>query len=161
MKYEKFDIGRALAGEPVITRSGAKAYIRYKEEDIKLKYPLMGVVLGEPSNGEFWTLCGTYYSNGYDSDQDIIGMYPKEPLTMPDYFWELLSPESVAIARDENGRWFSYGAVPVLHEIGSWKGWGWEEGHKNRYWNLTAFNPEIFPDCKPEDSLILRPTKEE
>lgn len=158
MEYEKFDVERALAGEPVILRNGSKAYVRHKEDEFKMGLPLIGVDLGREC-WTTWEIDGSLYTSGRGYDHDIVGMWPKDPLTMPDSFWELLSPEIKAIAKDGSGRWFSYGAVPVLHEIGSWKGWGWEEGHKNRYWNLTAFNPEIFPVCEPEDSLILRPSK--
>lgn len=151
MKYEKFDIERALAGEPVILRNGAKAYIRFKEEDIKLKYPLMGVVLGEHSNGEFWTLLGTYYSKGHDSDQDIIGMYPKKPLTMPDSFWNMLRPEIEAIAKDGNGAWHGFKESKVQYVRGVW-------GDGLFYSHLKSYPHDLFPDCKPEDSLIVRPS---
>lgn len=154
MKYEKFDVERALAGEPVILRDGTKAYVRYKEEDNNLKYPLMGVVWGNPSNGESWTLCGTYYSIGYDYDYDIIGMYPKEPLTMPDSFWDMLTPEIVAIAKDGNGVWHGFEESNLIYGGRAWGGVG------IFYCRLKTYPQEIFPDCEPKDSLILRPKEE-
>ena len=64
MKYEKFDVERALAGEPVILRCGVKAYVRHREEEFKLRYPLMGVVLDGVSpraRWETWSLSGSIY----------------------------------------------------------------------------------------------------
>ena len=157
MNYEKFDIERALAGEPVILRNGLKAYIRHKEEEFKVSYSLSGIVPCEflvSGSWETWTVDGSLFADGADSDYDIIGMYPKEPLTMPDSFWNTLNPDITYIAMEEDGVWFAYTGSPNYIED--------EKLHSRsvfgEYFELSSLNQSIFPDCEPKDSLIVRPT---
>lgn len=133
MKYEKFDVKRALAGEPVILRDGSKAYVKYQESELVVKYPILGFDVDGYSHS--WdnlgkVLRGTRHSN------DIVGMYPKKPLTMPDSFWEVFDAGIVAIAMDTDGAW----------------------GDGLFHYHLETYPQEIFPACNPKDSLILRPT---
>lgn len=162
MEYEKFDVERALAGEPVILRDGRKAYVRHKEEEFKLRYPLSGLIISEtlPFTQHTWRLSGLVnadvaYDEGVYDDYDIVGMYPKEPPTMPDSFWGLLTPEMVAIAKDGSGRWFCYSHEPTFRIEDE----EWEGEDMTKCYALSTFNPEIFPKCEPKDSLIIRPSK--
>lgn len=153
MEYEKFDIERALAGEPVILRNGAKAYIRHLETGLAVKYPLIG--FDADGYNRSWDDLGMYTRGAWPNSLDIVGMWAKEPLTMPDSFWELLSPKMVAIAKDGSGRWFCYSHEPTFRFED--EEWGGEDITKCH--GLPAFNPKIFPDCYPKDSLIVRPVK--
>lgn len=152
MNYEKFDVEKALSGEPVILRNGSKAFIRHKEEEFKMGLPLVGIDLGREC-WETWMLSGSVYSNRMDYDYDIVGMYPKEPLTMPDSFWDIARADITAIAKDRNDSWFGY--INCKPRMGT-RGWIISTGE---YVPLTAFPHMLFPDCDWEDSLILRPTK--
>lgn len=150
MKYEKFDVERALSGEPVILRNGSKAYVRYREEEVGVGLPLVGVELGR-ERWETWTLSGSVYSKGHTYNYDIVGMWPKEPLTMPDSFWDIVRADITAIAKDRNGSWFGYiNCKPRTNT----SGWIISTGECA---SLTAFPRMLFPDCDWEDSLIMRP----
>lgn len=140
MKCEKFVLEKALSGEPVILRNGAKAYVRHREEEFKVMYPLMGVVLGE-ERWETWKLDGSVYADGGDDGYDIIGMYPKESLSMPDRFWEAAHLKISAIVKDKEGRWSAYSYEPAFqNEDGTW-----EDKYLVGTYTLSSFNPEMFP----------------
>lgn len=157
MEYEKFDLKRALAGEAVQLRGGLKAFVRYHEAEFEMDYPLMGVTIRSPSNtqADEWTIGGNFTAIGLQSIFDIIGMWPKEALTMPDSFWDMLTPEVVAIAKDGDGEWYSYTSqlVYCADNLTFYSPSGGE------HFELSTFNPSIFPECEPKDSLILRPNK--
>lgn len=152
MEYEKFDVERALAGEAVILRNGSKAYVRYKEEEFEMGLPLIGVDLGR-ERWTTWRFNGSLYANGRDYDYDIVGMWPKEPLTVPDSFWDMLHPHYNVIAKDGSGSWYAYNKKPnKLDTV-------WDYGGVD-FINLAAvICCSFFPDCDWEDSLILRPNK--
>lgn len=157
MECEKFDLKRALAGEAVQLRGGLKAFVRYHETERKMIHPLMGIVLHytDVTTAREWNADGYFHGLNLEHDYDIIGMWPKEALTMPDSFWDMLTPAVVAIAKDKGGDWCCYeGEVPEFKVEGYW-----EANLLPNFHLLTAFNPEMFPDCDPKDSLIVRPTK--
>ena len=84
---EPFDLDRALAGEPVMTRDGSKGYVFTNLNNIASKedincdnyLPLRGVIIYE-NNGkklslETWELNGKTSSNSEEDHYDIIGMW--------------------------------------------------------------------------------------
>ncbi|SUT93548.1 Uncharacterised protein [[Actinobacillus] rossii] len=81
-KPEPFNLDKALAGEPVMVRSGKKAYITAMPPEYKGQYPLMGYVV-EPENvngieSYSWTLKGRSSLRTQSHQYDIVGMW-KEP----------------------------------------------------------------------------------
>ncbi|MGP9458688.1 hypothetical protein [Pasteurella multocida] len=80
---EKFDVNRALAGEPVRLRNGLKAFVTHKlnvdlistSQEIE-PYELVGFTV---QNGKFngvicWTLSGNFYQHVEGTGFDIVGM---------------------------------------------------------------------------------------
>lgn len=150
MKYKKFDVKTALAGEPVILRDGTKAYVKYQESELVVRCPIIG--FDEDGFSHAWDNLGKVIRGTRHSD-DIVGMYPKEPLTMPDSFWDVLHPHYNVIAKDSSGTWYAYHEKP--EKLGVF--WNCSVGD---FINLsTVICCSFFPDCNWEDSLILRPTK--
>lgn len=76
-EYEPFDLGRALAGEPVVLRDGQKAYVRYYETELYSGYPLLGMVL---DGGSFMTAAWTLSGGSNSAMLDIVGMCPQYKL---------------------------------------------------------------------------------
>jgi hypothetical protein len=70
---EKFDLERALAGEPVCTRDG-RDVTQLTKFDVKDKRCLVGVVSGMLLS---WTYKGDCFGNGKESKHDLV-MKPKE-----------------------------------------------------------------------------------
>lgn len=77
---EKFDLERALAGEPVKLKNGRKAYILGKVKDPNVKYCLIGYIAGSGANTtpESWDLTGGAGINFAYRDICIVGMW-EEP----------------------------------------------------------------------------------
>ena len=146
----KFDLEKALAGEPVVLRNGLKAYVRHHETQVKTKLPLIGYVDHGGTVGEVvsWTVDGRYYWSHEDSVYNIEGMWI-EPLEFD--YWHLLNKEIKHLAQDSDGRWFGYKIKPF---IGKFKRW---EVADHVCYPLSSLNPSLFPDCDWEHSLIERP----
>lgn len=142
-----FDLEKALNGEPVVLRSGEKAYVRHFETELKTNYPLIGyagLVVG-------WTGEGCFL-RGRDSILDIVGMW-SEPLIFE--HWDLLHPELKWIAKDLDGSWYAYPEKPERFQIG----WSGEWGSKGSS-PLDALAYHLFPECDWKESLIERPENE-
>lgn len=79
-KPEPFDLDRALNGEPVMTRAGDKAYVKYQlPDEYTGSFPLGGYIK-DPENDlglvhYTWSLTGKAAEIEYDHPQDIIGMW--------------------------------------------------------------------------------------
>jgi hypothetical protein len=71
---EKFNLERALAGEPVITRDGREVTRLVKFEADREGYPLMGVL---DENVRSWTIDGRFATFSENSPKDLF-MKPKE-----------------------------------------------------------------------------------
>src|SRR5690625_3932882 len=86
-QYEKFNLERALAGEPVILRDGRKAYVRHYEKTLTLRQdgrPLLGYKLYDGRAVEAsWGPDGLWL-RGREFPKDIVGMYPKHRLV----YWD-------------------------------------------------------------------------
>lgn len=87
---ESFSLEKALAGEPVVTRKGEKAFILSNLNDLEGKgfnsdYPLIGVISGS-SEVLCWTLYGRVKLDS-TSWTDIVGMWeepsPRVQLNLP------------------------------------------------------------------------------
>ena len=82
-KIEPFDLERALAGEPVMTREGDKAYIKYcLPEKYKNNFPIGGYIINSKditsTHHYRWSLEGKAVEIECKHPQDIIGMW-KDP----------------------------------------------------------------------------------
>lgn len=73
MKFEKFDLNRALAGEPVILRTRQKAFVRYQETNMSVSKPLMGYTA--TGDALAWTLGGMNNPAPNFGHYDIVGMW--------------------------------------------------------------------------------------
>lgn len=77
-----FDLQTALKGEPVMLRNGMKAFVRHHETelDVATQSSLIGFFLckDERISPYAWNQHGKYRVE-WESDLDIIGMYPKNP----------------------------------------------------------------------------------
>ena len=92
---KKFDLYAALNGEPVMLRSGRKAYVvgkipsnlTYPDNEL-LNYPLIGVILNK--NGCLtgvevrWTINGKVFEDGKMHDADIICMWEEPKISIED-----------------------------------------------------------------------------
>ena len=74
MKLEKFNLERALAGEPVITRDGKEVTQLVKFDAPEANYALRGVIDGEIKS---WTTDGRFATFSENSPKDLF-MKPKE-----------------------------------------------------------------------------------
>ncbi|MCT8721915.1 hypothetical protein KZ383_10685 [Glaesserella parasuis] len=88
-KPEPFNLDKALKGEPVMTREGNKAYIKYclSEED-KNDFPLGGYIINSTISRTYhysWSLTGKAVEIECNHPQDIIGM------------WQDLEPNTVTL----------------------------------------------------------------
>jgi hypothetical protein len=92
---EKFNLERALAGEPVITRDGRKVTQLVKFDSPEAIYPLVGVVDGDSKS---WTINGKYSIINGDTPMGAdLFMKPKE-----NAIW-------VNIYKDEYGKLYTGG----------------------------------------------------
>ena len=145
----KFDLEKALAGEPVVLRNGLKAYVRHHETELECAPPLSGFFVrgGSLGVGQWDKLGGNYWSIG-ESAYDIVGMWIEPPKFE---YWDLLNEYIKYIAKDNDGRWFGYKIKPF---IGKFKRWDVAD---HVYYPLSSLNPSVFPECNWENSLIERP----
>lgn len=144
----KFDLERALAGEPVILRNGLKAYVRHHETELETA-PLLGFFVRDGSLGiGLWAECGANYWRIGESAYDIVGMWV-EPIAFD--HWHLLHGDIKFIAKDGDGRWFGYKMKPVT---GKFKRWDVAD---HVYYPLSSLNPTLLPECDWDNSLIERP----
>lgn len=84
-----FNLGKALAGEPVRLRNGAKAYVKFVlPEPYSTKMPLVGYYISKKGN----SVDNVWFEDGkvddrFDCDTDIIGMWqeprPRVQLDLP------------------------------------------------------------------------------
>ncbi|MCT8823532.1 hypothetical protein KZ326_04055 [Glaesserella parasuis] len=84
-KPEPFNLDKALKGEPVMTREGNKAYIKYcLPEEYKNGFPLGGYIINSKAsiNHYSWSLTGKAVEIECSHPEDIIGMW-KEPDSEP------------------------------------------------------------------------------
>lgn len=92
---KEFDLDAALNGEPVLLRSGRKAYIGYKTPDCyvcnsgeKIEFPLHGYIIKADNIIEvpnmFWTINGRAYKDDVDNASDIIGMWEEPKISVED-----------------------------------------------------------------------------
>lgn len=72
---KEFDLELALNGEPVMLRSGLKAYVESCRPE--RLYSLSGRI-ENPVAAEIWTGDGKEYPNGVIGQHDIIGMYEEK-----------------------------------------------------------------------------------
>ncbi|MDG6346173.1 hypothetical protein Q7469_11510 [Glaesserella parasuis] len=83
-KPEPFNLDKALKGEPVMTREGNKAYIKYcLPEEYKNGFPLGGYIINSKAsiNHYSWSLTGKAVEIKCNHPQDIIGMWKDEPVS--------------------------------------------------------------------------------
>ncbi|HHE9486686.1 hypothetical protein [Haemophilus influenzae] len=89
---KEFNLDSALNGEPVLLRSGRKAYIGYKTPDCyvfdsseKIEFPLHGYIIKADNIIEvpnmFWAINGRAYKDNVDNASDIVGMWEEPKLT--------------------------------------------------------------------------------
>ena len=92
---KEFDLEAALNGEPVMLRSGNKAYIGYKTPDgyicdsgEKIEFPLHGYIIKVNNIIEvpnmFWTINGRAYRDDVDNASDIVGMWEEPKISIED-----------------------------------------------------------------------------
>ncbi|AWB52375.1 pyruvate kinase [Pasteurella multocida] len=86
---KKFDLEKALAGEPVVLRNGKKAFVKFVlENPVCEECAMIGYVIDDRGRDSLigWYKNGLYASCGGDG-LDIIGMYeeprPTVTLTLP------------------------------------------------------------------------------
>lgn len=74
-----FDLDAALKGEPVMLRNGSKAFVRHHETELTtaIDGALLGYLDGVRAQMWTWSTDGASLPNGDESQQDIIGMWPK------------------------------------------------------------------------------------
>lgn len=146
----KFDLEKALNGEPVVLRDGTKAFIRHYETELEKAPPLIGFrVRGDSVYSLQWTECGDYYWSNDESDFDIIGMWTESPEFE---HWDKLNDHIKYIAKDSDGRWFGYSRKPSKDEE------GWKIAQRlGAFYSLVGSNPNLFPNCYWKNSLIERP----
>lgn len=151
MKYPKFDLAKALVGEPVVLRDGGKAFIRHYETSFITRFPILGVVVDRAENGQ--ADCTEWRENGHASYKgftpwDIVGMWV-DPVEFK--HWDAILPNIKFLAKDENGSWFGYTSEPTL-VVG-------DEGK----WDEAAYYPikglAGLPDVDWRHSLIKRPER--
>lgn len=114
---KSFDLEAALNGEPVVTRGGHKAYIKFViPDDYEGDYPLQGYICG-PARSQSWTTDGREWV-GCKSVDDIVGMWEEPPATVsinghefPKPCTEPLQPGQRYYAVTMNFGWFV-----ILHD---------------------------------------------
>ena len=92
---KEFNLDAALNGEPVVLRSGRKAYIGHKPPDCyvcdsgeKIEFPLHGYIIKADNIIEvpnmFWNINGRAYKDGVDNASDIVGMWEDPKISIED-----------------------------------------------------------------------------
>ena len=92
---KEFDLEAALNGEPVILRSGNKAYIGHKTPDCyvykngeEIKFPLHGFIIDAYNIIEVpsmvWNINGRVYKDDVDDVFDIVGMWEEPKISIED-----------------------------------------------------------------------------
>lgn len=92
---KEFNLEAALNGEPVMLRSGNKAYIGHKTPDCyvykngeKIKFPLNGFIIAVDNKIEVhsmaWNINGRAYKDDVDDVFDIIGMWEEPKISIED-----------------------------------------------------------------------------
>lgn len=92
---KEFNLDAALNGEPVVLRSGRKAYIGHKTPDCyvcdsgeKIEFPLHGYIIKADNIIEvpnmFWNINGRAYKDGVDNASDIVGMWEDPKISIED-----------------------------------------------------------------------------
>lgn len=121
-----FDLAKALAGEPVTLRDGAKAYVLHHLSDVEDGFrPLIGYCLTDENKQIplMWLSDGAL--TGEESYFDIVGMWEEQPkLIKPNYrFVEYFGNEIVLshdyqyLAINENGECYGYVTEPFYHNV--------------------------------------------
>ena len=100
---EKFNLEKALQGEPILLRDGRKGlvfyripdqYLFYKEKG-EVVYKLRGITLDKEGFiyeiNASWTLEGDYDTDIDNSNDDIIGMWEEPKLTIPELMEKALN----------------------------------------------------------------------
>lgn len=93
---KEFNLDAALNGEPVVLRSGRKAYIGHKTPDCyvcdsgeKIEFPLHGYIIKADNIIEvpnmFWNINGRAYKDGVDNASDIVGMWEDPKISIEDF----------------------------------------------------------------------------
>lgn len=99
-KMSKFDLEKALQGEPVRLRDGSKAYVLGDLRELFGKSKelrcLIGVVSQLGNTDAFegiyrWKCTGRYYEHLAESECDIIGMWVEPKLTIPELMEKALN----------------------------------------------------------------------
>lgn len=83
-KPEPFNLDKALKGEPVMTRVGEKAFIKYQlPEECTNSFSLGGYIIKSETNINHysWSLTGKAVEIKCNHPQDIIGMWKDEPVS--------------------------------------------------------------------------------
>lgn len=143
----KFNLERALAGEPVLLRSGEIAQVMCDLDANtinapKYKYPLIGV---SPSQRQklTWSAEGAY-SHTTTNRWDIVGMAPSATFD----HWDAIDEHWNYIAADSDGYVYFYSESPVKGPF------GWNLG--GDYVDVT--NTINFKYTNWETSLVKRPS---
>lgn len=103
---EPFNLEKALTDKPVVTRSGKKAYVKYKLPNWNRNSPLNQLVgfLCNKDNTVYtfsWSMTGKAVSENTEDINDIVGMW-KEPEKQIDTF--LIPPK--ALKEPKENMWF-------------------------------------------------------
>lgn len=148
----KFELEKALAGQPVKLRNGTKAYVRHHETELDTPYPLFGYREGAGKwDTDTWTASGKFCLGSdpeHGSDHDIVGMWV-EPAVFD--HWDALDPKWKFIAADDDGSICVFTARPDKY------GTFWECREGDFSYATDLFN---FQYTDWEHSLVERPTKE-
>lgn len=150
IKSMEFDLQEALAGQPVVLRNGAKAFVRHFETDVETDFPLLGCMRVKFSYRTVgWTREGRNFSSStLESDFDIVGMWI-EPAVFN--HWDALDPKWKFIAADEDGSICVFTTKPDKDETF----WDTREGDYSYATDLFNFQ---YTDW--EHSLVERPSEE-
>ena len=147
----KFDLEKALAGQPVVLRDGTKAFVRYHETELDTVYPLQGYLEGADKYATAtWKADGHCYSN-LGTESDIVGMWI-EPAVFN--HWDALEPKWKFIAADEDGDVYVFTTEPAKCRT-CWANGSDESGRSMEVTDLFNFQ---YTDW--EHSLVERPSKE-
>ena len=149
----KFDLEKALAGQPVVLRNGTKAYVRHQETELSPSYPLQGYMKYRFNHlPVVWAKTGRYFSEpAIESDFDIVGMWV-EPAVFN--HWDALEPKWKYIAADESGDVCVFTTKPVKEE-GVWSN---RREEFVGFMYVTSIINLQYTDW--EHSLVERPSKE-
>lgn len=145
---EPLDIEKALHGRPVRLRNGEKAYIRYREVELRNCMELVGY--RELNSGAYvlarWIKDG---ESALSEDLDIVGMWKAAPLVF--LYWGEINREFNYIAKDRDGEWWAYAEKPKMDDI------SYDSRRGTDSVSLRALSAKVFPDCDWNESLMSRP----